>query len=195
MRKNVFILALLTLLGVGTANAQLFQMGLKLQYSTQSIDDMIRDVSTEVSDFSTDFFRQCEGGLMLRANVGRWITIQPEANFSIGSVWDSVDAQDNFIDKAVAAFSNIQTINLSIPVLAGIHLLEFNKMLGLRVYVGPEFYTTLKGATDGDKIDFGDFSLIGGVGVDLLGFLYVDGRVTRSHDGDMFYRVGVGLLF
>lgn len=194
MKKQLLILALVAFFGVGTAQAQLLQLGLKLQYSTHSIDDMINDVTTEANDFSTDFLRGCEGGLLVRANIGRWITIQPEANFSIGSVWDSVDAQDNFIDKIIAAYSNVQTVNLSIPVLVGVHLLDFNKMLGLRVFAGPEFYTTIKGATD-KAFDFGNYSLIGGVGVDLLGFIYVDGRVTRSHDGDMFYRLGVGLLF
>ncbi len=194
MKKQLLIIALLAVFGVGTAQAQLLQLGLKLQYSTHSIDDMINDVTTEVNDFSTDFLRGCEGGLMVRANIGRWITIQPEANFSIGSVWDSVDAQDNFIDKIVAAYSNVQSVNLSVPVLVGVHLLDFNKMLGLRVFAGPEFYTTIKGATD-KSFDFSNYSLIGGVGIDLLGFIYVDGRVTRSNDGDMFYRLGVGLLF
>lgn len=194
MKKSLLALAVIAILGISTSHAQFFQMGLKLQYSTTSIDDMINDVTTEVNDFTTDFLRGCEGGLLLRANIGRWITIQPEANFSIGSIWDSVDAQDNFIDKVVAAYSNVQTVNLSIPVLAGIHLLELNKMLSLRVFVGPEFYTTIKGATD-KAFDFSNYSLIGGVGIDLLGFIYVDGRVTRSHEGDMFYRLGVGLLF
>lgn len=194
MKKNFFVLAIIAILGISTSHAQLFQMGLKLQYSTASIDDMINDVTTEVNDFTTDFLRGCEGGLLLRANIGRWITIQPEANFSIGSIWDSVDAQDNFIDKVVAAYSNVQTVNLSIPVLAGVHLIELNKLLSLRVFAGPEFYATIKGATE-KAFDFSNYSLVGGVGIDLLGFIYVDGRVTRYSEGDMFYRLGVGLLF
>ena len=130
----------------------------------------------------------------MRLNVGRWITIQPEANFSVGSVWDSVEAADNFIDKVVTTFNNVQTVNLSVPVLAAIHLVEIEKMVGIRAFLGPEFHTTVKGARDAN-VDFANYSFIAGIGIDLLGFLNVDGRVALTKDNPMSYRLGVGLLF
>ncbi len=195
MKKRFLILAFLLAAVCIPARAQLFQMGLKLQYSSSSVDDMINNVTNEVQNFSTEFLKGCEAGLLLRVNVGRLITIQPEANFSIGSIWDSVDAQTDFIASAMTAFQNVQTINLSVPVLAAVHLIDLEKLVDLRVFAGPEFYTTIKGATSDSGMDFSKYSLIAGVGVDLFDVLYVDARVARYSEGEMFYRLGVGLLF
>lgn len=195
MKKRFLILAFLLAAVCIPARAQLFQMGLKLQYSSSSVDNMINNVTNEVQNFSTEFLKGCEAGLLLRVNVGRLITIQPEANFSIGSIWDSVDAQTDFISSAMTAFQNVQTINLSVPVLAAVHLIDLEKLVDLRVFAGPEFYTTIKGATSDSGMDFSKYSLIAGVGVDLFDVLYVDARVARYSEGEMFYRLGVGLLF
>lgn len=195
MKKRFLILAFLLAAVCIPARAQLFQMGLKLQYSSSSVDDMINNVTSEVQNFSTEFLKGCEAGLLLRVNVGRLITIQPEANFSIGSIWDSVDAQTDFIASAMTAFQNVQTVNLSVPVLAAVHLIDLEKLVDLRVFAGPEFYTTIKGATSDSGMDFSKYSLIAGVGVDLFDVLYVDARVARYSEGEMFYRLGVGLLF
>lgn len=195
MKKRIIILALMLAAVCIPARAQLFQMGLKMQYSSSSVDDMINNVTEEVQNFSTEFLKGCEAGLLLRVNVGRLITIQPEANFSIGSIWDSVDAQTDFISSTMTAFQNIQTINLSVPVLAAVHLIDLEKLVDLRVFAGPEFYTTIKGATSDSGMDFSKYSIIAGVGVDLFDVLYVDARVARFSEGEMFYRLGVGLLF
>ncbi len=195
MKKRFLILAFLLAVVCIPARAQLFQMGLKVQYSSSSVDDMINNVTNEVQNFSTEFLKGCEAGLLLRVNVGRLITIQPEANFSIGSIWDSVDAQTDFISSAMTAFQNVQTVNLSVPVLAAVHLIDLEKLVDLRVFAGPEFYTTIKGATSDSGMDFSKYSLIAGVGVDLFDVLYVDARVARYSEGEMFYRLGVGLLF
>ena len=195
MKKSFLILAFLLAAVCIPARAQLFQMGLKVQYSSSSVDDMINNVTNEVQNFSTEFLKGCEAGLLLRVNVGRLITIQPEANFSIGSIWDSVDAQTDFIASAMTAFQNVQTVNLSVPVLAAVHLIDLEKLVDLRVFAGPEFYTTIKGATSDSGMDFSKYSLIAGVGVDLFDVLYVDARVARYSEGEMFYRLGVGLLF
>ncbi len=194
MKKTFIAIALLMVSTLLPVRAQFMQMGLKLQYAGTSVDEIVSDVSYQVSDFSTDFLKGCELGLFLRFNVGRWISIQPEANFSMGSVWDEVEQADNFIDKVVTAFNNVQTINLSVPVLASLHLIEIEKLIGIRAFVGPEFYTSIKGASD-EGVDFGTFSIVGGVSVDLLGFLNVDGRLVHNKGGNTFYKVGVGLLF
>ncbi|MBO7490215.1 MAG: hypothetical protein J6T88_08065 [Bacteroidales bacterium] len=195
MKKRFFVILLLVGCLAVPAKAQFMQMGLKLQYSTESIDDMMNNVQNEVQNFSTDFLMGCEAGLLLRLNIGRFVTIQPEANFSIGSVWDSVDAQSDFFGSAIAAFQNVQTVNLSIPVLAAAHLIDIEKLADIRVFAGPEFYTTIKGATEEGGLDFSKYSLIFGVGVDLFDVLYIDGRISRFSEGEMFYRLGVGLLF
>ena len=195
MKKRFFVILLLVGCLAVPAKAQFMQMGLKLQYSTESIDDMMNNVQSEVQNFSTDFLMGCEAGLLLRLNIGRFVTIQPEANFSIGSVWDSVDAQSDFFGSAIAAFQNVQTVNLSIPDLAAAHLIDIEKLADIRVFAGPEFYTTIKGATEEGGLDFSKYSLIFGVGVDLFDVLYIDGRISRFSEGEMFYRLGVGLLF
>lgn len=193
MKKLLLVIALMTV-GMIPARAQLLQMGLKLQYSTKSMDEMVSSVKEEYQNFSTEFLKGCEAGALLRVNIGRWITVQGEANFSMGSVWDSVDAQTDFVSSAMSAFENVQTVNMSIPVLASIHLVELEKLLSLRVFAGPEFYTTIKGVKD-EGVDFAKYSLVFGVGVDLIGAIYVDGRITKPSGGDMLYSLGVGLLF
>lgn len=193
MKKIFLVIALMTV-GMIPARAQLLQMGLKLQYSTKSMDEMVSSVKEEYQNFSTEFLKGCEAGALLRVNIGRWITVQGEANFSMGSVWDSVDAQTDFVSSVMSAFENVQTVNMSIPVLASIHLVELEKLLSLRVFAGPEFYTTIKGVKD-EGVDFAKYSLVFGVGVDLIGAIYVDGRITKPSGGDMLYSLGVGLLF
>lgn len=193
MKKYLFFIAFLATMLI-PARAQLLQMGLKLQYSTASIDEMVSSVKDEYQNFSTDFLRGCEAGLLLRINVGRWITIQPEANFSIGSVWDTVDAQTDFISAAMSTFENVQTVNLSIPVLAAVRLVELEKLLSVRLFAGPEFYTNIKNVSS-EGVDFAKYSLVFGAGIDFLGAIYVDGRVTKPSGGDMTYSLGVGLIF
>ena len=194
MKKRIVIIAILMGTLIVPARAQLMQMGIKLQYSTSSIDEMMNSVSETYQNFSTDFLKGCEGGLLFRINVGRWMTIQPEANFSISSVWDSVDAQGDFVSSALAAFNNVQTINLSIPVLASLHLVDIEKLVDVRVFAGPEFYTVLKDVSE-NGVDFSKYSIIVGAGVDLFDILYVDGRMVKNFGGDMAFRLGVGLLF
>lgn len=193
MKKYLFFIAFLATMLI-PARAQLLQMGLKLQYSTASIDEMVSSVKDEYQNFSTDFLRGCEAGLLLRINVGRWITIQPEANFSIGSVWDTVDAQTDFISAAMSTFENVQTVNLSIPVLAAVRLVELEKLLSVRLFAGPEFYTNIKNVSS-EGVDFAKYSLVFGAGIDLLGAIYVDGRITKPSGGEMTYSLGVGLIF
>ena len=194
MKKQIIVLALMMAAMLVPAKAQFMQMGVKLQYSTSTIDDMVSNVTETYQNFSTDFLKSCDAGVFLRFNVGRWVTIQPEANFSISAVWDSVDAQNDFIGAAAAAFSNVQTVNLSVPILAAAHLVDIENTLDLRAFVGPEFYTTVKGASE-TGMDLATFSIVLGVSLDLLDVIYVDGRVVKYKDGGMFYRLGVGLLF
>lgn len=195
MRKGIVIMIVVLAAMCGTANAQALQLGLKLQYSTTSIDEAVSGITEEVNNFSTDFFKQCDAGLMARISLGP-VFLQPEANFSLSSVWDSVDAQDDFFSAAMTVFNEVQHVNLNIPVLVGLKLIDLDKFVAIRVFAGPEFYTSIDVVSDGGfKLD--DYSIVGGVGVDLLGFIYVDGRVNKMLKGDsgMFFRVGVGLLF
>lgn len=174
--------------------AQVIQMGLKFQYSTKTVEDMYSDIQYEYNNFSTEFLKKCDAGLLLRINIGRWITIQPEANFSISSVWDSVDAQGDFLSAMTYAFQNINQVRMDIPVLASLHLVNLKKVLHLRLFAGPEFSTTIKGASN-NNIDFSKYSIVAGVGVDLIDVIYVDARIFRPFDGELAYRLGVGLLF
>ncbi len=195
MKKQIVVLALMLAGTIGIAQAQLMQMGVKLQYSTSSLDEMFNDVNTQVENFSTEFLKGCDIGVMARVNVGRWISVQPEVNFSISSVWDSVDAQVSLIDQVTEAFGSIESVNISVPVLVGVHLLDFQEMAALRIFVGPEFYTTIKSASEDEAFDFSRYSLIAGVGIDLLKVAYLDARVVRYSGGTMSYRLGLGLLF
>ncbi|MBO4307188.1 MAG: hypothetical protein J5848_02615 [Bacteroidales bacterium] len=194
MKKQIITLLLILCGTVMTANAQFLQLGLKLEYSTATIDQMIGDVQTEVSDFSTEFLQQCDLGLMFRLKFGRIVYLQPEANFSISSVWDSVDNADNFMDKIITSFDKLQQVNLSVPILLGFRLIQIEDFMALRIFAGPEFYTSIETATSGN-FNFNDYSILAGVGIDLLNLLYVDARVTRFSDGNLFYRAGVGLIF
>ena len=93
------------------------------------------------------------------------------------------------------AFSDSKSaINLSIPILVAAHLIKIDNTFDIRAYAGPQFYTTIKGVEDGD-IDFKNYSIIFGASVDLLNVINVDARVTKHPDADMFYSVGVALLF
>ncbi|MBQ9587419.1 MAG: hypothetical protein IJR26_06150 [Bacteroidales bacterium] len=193
MKKHFLIFALLCCTAF-VANAQLFQLGLKAQYATKSLDELRTDLEYTYTNKSTDILRYSNVGLMARLNLGRWVTLQPEANISVSAVWDTVAQQGNFFNQAAWAFQNANTINLTIPVLAAVHLLKFENTLDLRLFAGPEFYTTIKGVQEGE-VDFNSYSVVVGVGIDLLNVIYVDGRLTKNSNNDLFYAVGVGLLF
>jgi hypothetical protein len=131
---------------------------------------------------------------MLRLNVGRWITIQPEANFSIGTVWDSIDQDQSFSEQTAWVFQNVENVNLTVPILASLHLLKVENTLDLRLFGGPQFYTSIKGAKE-TGVDFKKFALVFGASVDLINIFNIDARITKHPDNDPFYTVGVGLLF
>ena len=192
MKKHLILLAFVCGLAF-TANAQFFQMGLKLQYSSQGIDELKNNVTTAIEDKSAEFINQCDAGLLVRLNIGRWLTIQPEANFSISAVQDSTNTGGSFFDQASYAFSNIETVNLKVPVLVALNLLKIENTLSLRLFAGPEFYTSIGNA---ENIDFSNYSILAGASVDLINIFNVDVRVTKPmKEGDLFYTVGVGLLF
>ena len=133
-------------------------------------------------------------GLFFRLNPGNWVTVQAEANVSIGSVWDSVDAQGDFVNSSLWMFQNISDVNFSVPIMAGVRLLDFGDMFTLRVLAGPEFYTSIKSIKN-KEIDFSKYSLSLGLGIDLFNVIAVDGRIMRYSDGNMVYKLGVGLIF
>lgn len=194
MKKIIAILVFACLSIGGEVNAQFLKKGIKLEYSAPSIDDMLSKVREEVDDFSTAFFKQCDAGLLLRLNFGKVFYIQPEVNFSIASVWDSVAAQETFFSKLSTTFEQMKGVNLSVPVLFGAKLLGENNFFSLRLFVGPEFYTTIK-TVEGLGFNYRDFSLVAGLGFDLFTFIYVDGRISYMSSGDIYYRLGVGFLF
>lgn len=78
--------------------------------------------------------------------------------------------------------------------MAGVRLLDFGDMFTLRVLAGPEFYTSIKSIKN-KEIDFSKYSLSLGLGIDLFNVIAVDGRIMRYSDGNMVYKLGVGLIF
>jgi len=201
MKTRFLTLMLLVASSIGIANAQFLQMGLKLGYTSSSIDAIYNDVSSEVQNFSTEFLQKCDLGLMVRLKFGGHIYLQPEANFSISSVWSNVDSANTFMERLGTAFDSLQSVNLAVPVLLGLKIIDIEDFLALRAFVGPEFYTSIKTAGDDARnFDFKEFvdnaSLVAGAGVDLFNFIYVDGRVNYLVKEDkVFFRLGLGLLF
>ncbi len=194
MKKRFFILAMLLIGSMGVANAQFLNLGLKVGYSTTSVDALINNVSTEVQNANVNFLRQCDLGLMVRLNIGSRFYLQPEANFSISSVWSEQDSTADFMTVVNHAMDSLQSVNLSIPALVGFKLVDIENFMAIRLFAGPEFYTTFETASN-SGFNFEDFAILAGVGVDLLNFLYVDARVNYTFSGDFFYRVGVGVMF
>jgi len=193
MKKRIFVLSLLIISTMGIANAQFMRLGLKLGYSTTSVDELVNNVTTEVQNANVDFLRQCDLGLMVRFNIGSRLYIQPEANFSISSVWGS-DSTADFMTVFNNALDSLQSINLSVPILVGFKLIDIENFMALRLFAGPEFYTTIETASNGG-FNFKDYAIVAGAGIDLINFIYVDARVNYSLSGDLFYRFGVGLMF
>ena len=195
MKKRLFVLVILIAGTMGMANAQFFRLGLKVGYSTASIDELINNVSTEVQNANVDFLRQCDAGLMLRLNFGSRLYVQPEANFSISSVWSGVDSTADFFSTLSSAFDSLQSVNLSVPILVGFKIIDIENFLALRAFAGPEFYTSFETVSNG-SFNFENYTVVGGLSIDLINFIYVDARVNYSlTSGDLFYKLGVGLMF
>lgn len=201
--KKTFSFISLVLLFVGMANAQFFNLGIKMSYGSEDIHGVIDGVQSgvrpETNNSTIDFLSHCNAGVVLRMNIGEGLFVQPEVNFSINSVMDSsLTDNSNFLAIASNAFSNFKTVGLSVPVLVGWKVFEIENTLDFRVFAGPEFYTTVN---DFKNTDFGTFSILGGVGFDLLDFIYVDARVTKlmgmddSKAGSLFYAASLGIIF
>lgn len=202
MKKTLSILTFV-LLVAGMANAQFFNLGIKMSYGSEDINGVIDGVQSgvrpETNNSTIDFLSHCNAGVVLRMNIGKRLFVQPEVNFSINSVMDSsLTDSSNFLAIASNAFSNFKTVGLSVPVLVGWKVFEIENTLDIRVFAGPEFYTTVN---DFKNTDFGTFSFLGGVGFDLLDFIYVDARVTKlvgmddSKAGSLFYAASLGIIF
>ncbi len=203
--KKLILLSVLLVSLLGSAQAQ-FRINLKLSYGSQDVDEIINNVQSEVNNHNADFIRHCNFGLGFRIGLGNHLYINPEANVAINSVWDSVD-NGNIFTSISQAFANSQEAMLSIPVMVGWKILDLDGIAAARIYVGPEFYTTFGTLNDngeGSKklnfsnFDFRTYSAVGGIGVDLLGFISIDARATymlnSEAENKLFYTLGVGLL-
>lgn len=189
-----FVLSLIAVVCLmGSVRAQVFQFGVKLQYASKSVIELRNEVFYDVQHNATRFIKDSELGLLARFNIWRF-SIQPEANFSIASVWDSVDNEDNFFDRCGEAFKNLETVNMSIPVLVGFKLFDVNDFFEMRLFAGPEFYATIKGIQD-KGFDVSNYSFVAGMGFDLLDLFYIDARYSRYSKGENYYRLGIGFVF
>lgn len=202
MKKNFAIILMLALSVSGLRAQGLLDFGIKATYSTIDAYELYSNVQQSVVSRNAELIKQSNIGLFLRVNLSDRFFLQPEIGFSPNTVWDSLDNSDNIFVQTVDAFNRAQSATVNIPILAGVRLFSIGKLLSMRLFVGPEFYTDLQGS----KINWKTYSVIGGVGLDALGFLYADARVSYLPGADLsstlsnidkpsFYSFSVGIKF
>lgn len=195
--KRILVFSLFVVMAVTGLRAQLFQLGLKGTYTSIDPYELYSDISTSVTNRSVNFLKQSGLGLMLRINVTDRIFVQPELGISPNAIWSEIDTNANFISQLLSAYNGASSSTLDIPVLVGYKLFSFGNALDIRVFGGAQFYTKFVSFSD---IDFGTYSLLGGVGVDLIDFLYFDVRAvfnpgTNYLDKPAHYAFTFGLMF
>ncbi|MDO4217638.1 MAG: hypothetical protein Q4D03_05610 [Bacteroidales bacterium] len=203
MKKNLLFGLLLALSLTGLQAQGLFDFGIRATYQSVDPYDLYSDVQTSVQTRNAELIKQSNLGFLFRFNLGDRFFIQPEIGVSPNAIWDSLDSDDMIFAQLAEAYENAQSATVSIPVLVGARLFSIGKLLSVRLFVGPEFYTEFSSFTD---INWKTYSVLGGVSADILGFIYADARVsylpsanlstTLNHlDQPSFYAFTVGIKF
>lgn len=186
--KKLLIISIATLFLTISANAQLFQYGLKagVNFSSISMDDItgITD-GLEVYDLVTgETVRGYQAGLMTRINIAM-VFIQPELYFNTtgGTV-------EQVVQGGATEVLNVKFNRFDIPLLVGA------KLGPARINVGPVGSAVISSVNDLVEISSDLETLTGGltwgfqagIGIDLFKKISIDGRYegSLSKYGDSF---------
>ncbi|MDA3822080.1 MAG: porin family protein [Bacteroidales bacterium] len=191
--KKIVIISIAMLFMAFSANAQIFQYGLKggLNYSSLAMDDIIGiSDGTEVYDLlAGETVRGYQVGIMTRVNV-LMLFVQPELYFNVtgGSV-------KKVLEDGTSDLLNVQFNRIDIPLLVGV------KLGPARINVGP-VGSAVVGSTnqlkelvssDLETVSSGlTWGLQAGIGLDLFNKIAVDLRYegSLSQYGDDSFMVG-----
>jgi hypothetical protein len=186
--KKIAILSIAVLFVSVSANAQLFQYGLKggINFSSISMDEItgITD-GAQVYDLATgETVRGYQVGLMTRFNIAMAF-VQPELYFNTTG-----GAVEQVVQGGVNEMLNVQFNRLDIPLLAGI------KFGPARINVGPVGSVMISSVNELTEISQDLETLSGsftwgfqaGIGLDIFKKLAVDARYegSLSKYGDSF---------
>lgn len=200
MRRVLFTVILLLLAsGFGRVQAQLINFGINISYDSKDLNQFLNHEDPFVAtDATISFFQQGNLGLMFQLNFSKHILLQTEAHCGINSLWDEVETNANFVEKANMVFNNFQTVELAIPILATWRPIYHPKGISMRLYAGPEFYSTLRHISE---IDLNRYSIVAGIGFDIYKRVSLDFRASKlqasdmGSDGTIFSRVAFGFMF
>lgn len=191
--KRFVLLSMAVLLLSFTAQAQLFQFGIKggLNYSSLAMEDItgITD-GTEVYDLlKGETVRGYQAGIMTRIKIAM-VFVQPELYFNVtgGSV-------EQVIAGGTSELLNVQFNRIDIPLLAGV------KLGPARINIGPVGSAVISSVNELKDVVSSDLETINsgltwgfqaGVGIDILKKLSIDGRYegSLSQYGDAFMVAG-----
>ena len=205
MKKTILLFAMVFCLGVaGYAQHGLHGI-IKASYDTKDPSMLISDIQHDVDDGAVNFIKKCNAELGLRYQTRLGLYIETGIAVSVNSVWDSVVSQSgSFWERAKNTFTYTQGLQFTLPVYAGWNFpIGDANDLAFRVYVGPEFYSTV-GDLKEFKLNFNTYSLAAGVGVDLFNGISLDAKATyfmASQKGltaieknELFYTISIGFL-
>jgi hypothetical protein len=191
MKKIVVISIAVAFLSI-TANAQLFQYGLKLgvNYSSLAMEDIpdIHDGADIYDLLAGETVRGFQAGLMTRINVAM-VFVQPELYFNVtgGSV-------EQLMENGASELLTVKFNRIDIPLLVGV------KFGPARINIGPvgsavvgsvnelqELISTVETVSSGLTWGFQ-----AGIGLDLFNKLAVDVRYegSLSQYGDDSFEIG-----
>ena len=184
---------------MGIGKAQLINFGINLSYDSKDLNEYLNHEAPFVtSDAAISFFQQGNVGLTLRLNLSKHFLLQTEAHCGVNSIWSEVETEANFIEKANMMIHNLQTVELSIPVFATWRAIYHPNGISMRIYAGPEFYSTLSHISE---IDLNRHSIVAGIGFDIYKRLSLDFRASllqaskNDNDGTTFTRIALGFQF
>jgi len=155
---------------------------LKLHHYTTT-PYIFSDALGDLRNGSCAFISRATIGFAYRIPAYRSFYVQPELHYSLLTNWaEAADARRNFFTRVAYAFDHRSGSLFDIPVYLGLRWRPLS-LFAARIYAGP--LVQIAYANDSFSLQ-GQYSLVGGLGVDLLEFLSLDAGYRIGMDGLTF---------
>jgi len=142
---------------------------LKLHYYTPT-GDYLRSLTSDFNQGSITLLSHTSLGFAYRQPIFRSFYIQPEVHYGIATDWQEAALKPNFFSGLTHAFNIRQYSFFDVPLYLGLRWQPIT-LFAARLYAGPLMQFSLFQKQFGIV---GQYSLAGGIGLDLLNFFSID---------------------
>lgn len=171
MKKKFIIYVLLLCFGTACVAQSKFGFTVGLQPALRN--HVQPGGGVETSDFPVFFMKHFMAGFFFRRDYTKYFYVEADICASIDAQWGYVSDGETFWEEFARAFDRPNKIHADIPIYLGWYILN-REAFRLRVFGCPQYKIRANTDLAYSPVDWSNFSLNVGAGVDLLSFLAVN---------------------